>query len=126
MFCCTLLYVHSRFAIILMGKKELVVLLGLSSWCLVIVVWLFLTVPWVCLGFVIVVFSDPTHLLFYINLDYFIFPNIAGSDEKQYFPAFNLGFCCQSIPFKRSNIQRVKYRGQGQGTHSIIENMKGE
>ena len=27
MFCCTLLYVHSRFAIILMGKKELVALL---------------------------------------------------------------------------------------------------
>ena len=27
MFCCTLLYVHSSFAIILMGKKELVALL---------------------------------------------------------------------------------------------------
>ena len=33
MFCCTctLLYVHSSFAIILMGKRELVALLGLSS-----------------------------------------------------------------------------------------------
>ena len=39
LFCCSLLYVHSSFAIILMGKRELVVLLGLSSWCLVIVVW---------------------------------------------------------------------------------------
>ena len=29
-----------------------------------IVVWLFLAVPWVCLQFVIVVFSDNTHLLF--------------------------------------------------------------
>ena len=38
MFCCTLLYVHSSFAVILMGKRELVALLGLSSWCLVIVV----------------------------------------------------------------------------------------
>ena len=37
MFCCTLLYVHSRVAIILMGKRELVALLNLSSWCLVMV-----------------------------------------------------------------------------------------
>ena len=53
--------VPSSFEIILMGKRELVPLLGLSSWCLVIVVWLFLTVPWVCLQFVIVVFPDHTH-----------------------------------------------------------------
>ena len=64
MFCCTLLYVPSSFAIILMGKRELIALLSLSSWCLVIVVWLFLAVPWVCLQFVIVVFPDHTHLLF--------------------------------------------------------------
>ena len=64
MFCCTLLYAHSSFAIILMGKRELFALLGLSCWCLVIVVWVFLVVPWVCLQFVIVVFSDHTHLLF--------------------------------------------------------------
>ena len=38
MFCCTLLYVPSSFAIILMGKRELVALLSLSSWCLGIVV----------------------------------------------------------------------------------------
>ena len=31
MFCCTLLYVPSSFASILMGKRELVVLLSLSS-----------------------------------------------------------------------------------------------
>ena len=61
MFCCTLLYVPSSFAIILMGKRELVALLGLSSWCLMIVVRLFLAVPWVCLQFVIVVFLDHTH-----------------------------------------------------------------
>ena len=64
MFCCTLLYVHSSFAIILMGKRELVALLSLSSWRLVVVVWLFLAVSWVCLQFVIVVFPDHTHLLF--------------------------------------------------------------
>ena len=61
MSCCVLLDVHSSFAITLMGKRELVALLGLSSWCLVIVVWLFLAVPWVCLQFVIVVFPDYTH-----------------------------------------------------------------
>ena len=41
---------------------------SLSSWCLVMVVWLFLAVPWVCLRFVIVVFSDHTHLLFLTKL----------------------------------------------------------
>ena len=51
-----LLYVHFNFAIILMGKRELVALLSLSSWCLVVVVWLIFAVPWVCLKFVIVVF----------------------------------------------------------------------
>ena len=64
MFCCTLLYVHSSFAISLMGKIELVALLIMSSWCFVSVVWLFLAVPWVCLQFVIVVFSDHTHCFF--------------------------------------------------------------
>ena len=63
MFCCTLLYVPSSFAIILIGKRELVALFSLSSGCLVMVVWLFLAVPWVCLQFVIVVFTDHAHLL---------------------------------------------------------------
>ena len=55
-------------AVILMGKREPVALLCLSSWCLVIVVvvlWLFLTVLWDGLQCVIVVFPDHTHLLFY-------------------------------------------------------------
>ena len=60
MFCCALLYVHSSFAIALMGKKRLVALLYLSSWCLVIVVWLLVAMLWVCLQFVIVVFPDHT------------------------------------------------------------------
>ena len=46
-----------------MGKNKLVALLNLSSWCLVMVEWLFLAVPWGCLRFVIVVFPDHTHLL---------------------------------------------------------------
>ena len=66
MFCCTLLYVHSSIAIILMGKRELIALLNLSTWCLVMVERLFLAVPGGCLQFVIVVFPDHTHLLLLI------------------------------------------------------------
>ena len=58
---CTLLYVHFWFAILLIGKRELVALLSVSSRCLVIVVWLFLAVPWGCLQFVIAIFPDHTH-----------------------------------------------------------------
>ena len=67
MFCYTLRYVHISIAIILMGKRELDALLNLSSWCLLIVEWVFLAVPWGCLRFVIVVFSDHTILLFLIG-----------------------------------------------------------
>ena len=66
MFCCTFLYVHFSIAIILIGKRELIALLNLSSWCLVMVERLFLTVPRGCLQFVIVVFPDHTHLLFFL------------------------------------------------------------
>ena len=45
-------------------ERELVAKLSLSSWRLVIVVWLFLTVPWACLQFVIMIVPDHTHLLF--------------------------------------------------------------
>ena len=38
----------------------------LSFWYLVMVEWLFLAVPWGCLRFVIVVFPDHTHLLFFL------------------------------------------------------------
>ena len=49
-----------------MGKRELVALLNLSSWCLVMVRRLFLTVPRGCLQLVIVVFPDHAHLLFFM------------------------------------------------------------
>ena len=51
-----------------MGKRELVALLNLSSWCLVMVEWLILAVPWGYLQFVIVVFPDHTHLLFFAEM----------------------------------------------------------
>ena len=83
MFCCTLLNVHSSFAIILMGKRELVAWLSLSSWCLMIVVWLFRAVPWVCLQFAIVVFPDHTHLLFYIIYLHYYF-NMSNSYKESF------------------------------------------
>ena len=54
-----------------MGKRELIALLNLSSWCLVMVERLFFTVPRGCLQFVIVVFPDHTHLLFFFSKDIF-------------------------------------------------------
>ena len=70
LFCYALLCVHSSFAIILKRKRKLVALLLLSYRCIVTinVLWLFLTLAWVRLQCVIVVFSDHAHLLFY-NLD---------------------------------------------------------
>ena len=55
-----LLNVDSSFAIILTRKKELVALLL----CLLDVLWLFLTVLWISLQCVFVVFPDYAHLLF--------------------------------------------------------------
>ena len=75
-FCCTLLYVHSSIAIILIGKREVVALLNLSSWCLVMVERLFLAVLWGGLRFMVVVFPDHTHLLFFRLYE--------GSDLKIY------------------------------------------
>ena len=83
MFCCALLCVHSSIAITLKGKRELVALLNLSSWCLVMVEWLFLAVPWGCLLFVIVVFSDHTHLLFFSS-------ELEGEKVDSDFPVLNV------------------------------------
>ena len=58
--------------VILMGKRELIALLNLSSWCLVMVERLFLAVPGGSLQFVIVVFPDHTQLLFLNRLTSYI------------------------------------------------------
>ena len=63
-------------AIILMGKRELIALLNLSSWCLVMVERLFLAVPRGCMQFVIVVFPDHTYLLFLIAVRHEVKGNI--------------------------------------------------
>ena len=41
----------------------MVALVSLSSWCLLMVVWLFLVVPCIFLLFVIMVFPDHTHYI---------------------------------------------------------------
>ena len=58
-----------------MGKRELIALLNLSSWCLMMVEQLFLAVPRGCLQFVIVVFPDHTHLLFLTRKSVIILPD---------------------------------------------------
>ena len=66
LFCYALLCVHSSFAIILKRKRKLVAFILLSYRFIVAinVLWLFLTVLWVDLMFLIVVFPDHSHLLF--------------------------------------------------------------
>ena len=60
-----LLCVHSSFAIVLTRRRKMVDLLLLSYRCFVTVngLWLLLTVPWVGLQYVIVVFTDHTNLI---------------------------------------------------------------
>ena len=87
-FCCTLLYVYSSIAIILMGMRELIALLNLSSWCLVMVERLFLAVLRGFLRFVIVVFLDHTHLLF-LHIIVFVFV------------AFIIFFLHDSFPYQK-------------------------
>ena len=87
-----------------MGKRELIALLNLSSWCLVMVERLFLAVPRGCLQFVIVVFPDHTHLLFFLNEMLVIraeihkvlarIANIEGHNQQS-----DLGLSCLSRPF---------------------------
>ena len=66
---CAVLCVHSSFAIVFMGKRELVtffVVLGPELQCLLKVG----SVPWVGLKYVIVVFPDHTHSLFVCEQDF--------------------------------------------------------
>ena len=65
------------------GGGGLVAFLGLSLWCLLIVVWLFLTVPWVSLQFVIVVFPDHTHLLTIFSGDSVQFQRVQALTRSQ-------------------------------------------
>ena len=69
LFCYALLCVLSSFAIILKKKRELIALRLLSCGCLatVYVLLLFLTVSWVGLQCVNVLFPDHTHFLSWLD-----------------------------------------------------------
>ena len=111
MFCCTLFYVHSSIAFILKVKRELVALLNLSSWCLVMVEWLFLAVPRGCLWFLIVVFPDHTHLLFSKDIRSSV-GKIACNDRNAFFTsekpkkyhAWSCQNVCDTLTFLLDNI----------------------
>ena len=109
MFCSTVLHVHSSKAIILMGKRELVVLLNLSSWCLVVVGRFFIEVPQGCLRFVIVVFPDHTHLLFLVQLS-------AQWDRKNTFKMKLLSLFHK----KYNHIQPFSFSYNGLNSHDSI------
>ena len=87
LFRYALLCIYSSFAIILKRKKKLIALFSLSYRCIVTVnvLWIFLTVPWVGLQGVIVVFPDHTHLLFvtpqcvFVNRTFLIFDRMTST-----------------------------------------------
>ena len=123
MFCCTLLYVHFSIAIILMGKRELIALLNLSSWCLVMVERLFLTVPRGCLQFVIVVFPDHTHLLFFImlNVDFRV-KQLRLSHVHKIFNGYGPSFLSEQF-IKVSDVHNNYTRGSTE--HLIVPSVNG-
>ena len=89
LYCYALLSVHYYFAITLKRKRKLVALLLLSYRCIITinVLWLFLTVPWVSLQYVIVVFPDHTHLRF-----------VTDGEKQQALPiSFTCNVCFQVV-----------------------------
>ena len=82
-----------------MGKRELVALPNMSSWCLVMVEWLFLAVPWGCLRFVIVAFPEHTHLLFLRS------PGWKGLTSRFFVYNSFLFFCHFPIRFPGSGVE---------------------
>ena len=119
-FCCMLLCVRSSIAIILMGKRELVALLNLSSWCLVMVERLFLAVPQGCLRFVFVVFPDHTHLLFLCS-KYFRKP-------AQYADLSAVIFChslfrCYDPWWKSTNCRRNGENNNNEMGNKVLQTM---
>ena len=114
MFCCTLLYVHSSIAIILMGKRELIALLNLSSWCLVMVKRLFLAMPRGCLQFVIVVFPG----ILEIRAKY------TGVLHKQFLDIKLPEHIVQSVQYQEDFFVRSHENDQSHDCHNSHEFLK--
>ena len=118
--CYALLCVISSFAIILKRKRKLVALLLLSYRFIVTinVLGLFLTVPWVGLQCVVVVFPDHNHLRFGIlspDTESFLRRNIRTKDSNIRDVAYKtlvrpiLEYSSPVwSPFTKSNIHRIK------------------
>ena len=81
-----------------MGKRELIALLNLSSWCLMMVERLFLAVPRGCLQFVIVVFPDHTHLLFLSIKNGIVSSKIYDKQDDFNFEIVNFPFLDEDVP----------------------------
>ena len=87
MYRLTLFYVHSSFAVILMGKRKLAALLNLISLCLAIAVWLFLASAMGLSAVCDCGFPDHTHLLilhiqtkhFYMIVSIITFPKVISN-----------------------------------------------
>ena len=75
-----------------MLKRELVPLLILSSWCFMIVVWLFLAVPWGCLQFVIVVLLAIFYAIITIKHSFLIHLHLQVPSGSFKPSPFRLGF----------------------------------
>ena len=121
MFCYTLLYVHSSNH--LDGEeRELVALLNVYSWCLLMVGWLFLMMPWGCLWFVIVVFPDHTHLLFSINGSLIRDFVIHKIDRNVIFISINQYHICDQLSILSAFNYVQSYRGLCYSTN-LMENV---
>ena len=101
--CYALLCVHSSFAFILKRTRKLVALLLLFYRCIVTIngLWLFITVSWVVLQCVILVFPDHTHLLFE-RMDIEIIPLSNFCNNVQDFESTLCGFHLQQPPYPPS------------------------
>ena len=102
-----------------MGKRDLVALLNLSSWCLVMVERLFLAVPRGCLRFVIVVFPDHTHYYFCI---------FKKNDYSKVYPnSYLLAFFYKQVSrptTRKCHNHRLPKGGPPQGTHRNLHTKK--
>ena len=105
-----------------MGKRELVALLNLSSWCLVMVERLFLAVLRGCLRFVIVVFPDHTHLLFFITKIH----NLKGIPQNVFLVALDVKSIYSNIPHSdgiKACDRFMSEGGKSQETRSVISKL---
>ena len=72
------------------------------------VVWLFLAVPWVCLRFVIVVFPDLPHFLF-TGFGLSTIPSVCLSFHVSVIPLFIISFPLNTLRTNGYNFNQILY-----------------